>query len=146
MRTLFALVAICLLSSCKLSLDASLAPLDCSDSYNQHDSTCSGDHGGGITIVVGPSRQYADGADALCYQLSPVTATVQVGESYSFENNTNSTITIQGANQSTWVTVGPGETSSTLSFSAAGSYNFGVQGCQGMSGTAWYGVLNVTGS
>lgn len=146
MRMLTALVTACLLSACKLSLDATLAPLDCGDGSSQHGSSCtSGGHGsGGIVIVVGPSRQYTDDADALCYQVSPLAASVTVGETYAFQNNTSATITIQGSNQAQWVTVGPGQTSSTLNVANAGVYNFGIQGCRGMAGTAWYGVLNVT--
>jgi hypothetical protein len=146
MRILIALVTVCMLSACKLSLDATLAPLDCGDSSNQRGSSCAiGNHGsGGIVIVIGPSRQYTDAADASCYQVSPVAASVTVGESYSFQNNTSASITIQGSNQATWVTVGPGATSPALNSSAAGVYNFGVQGCSGMGGTAWYGQLSVT--
>jgi plastocyanin len=69
---------------------------------------------------------------------------VKVGATYSFQNNTSSTITILGADQSTWVTVGAYSTSAALTFSAAGAYGFAVQGCRGLSGTPWYGVLNVT--
>jgi hypothetical protein len=145
MRTLIAIAAICLLSSCKLSLDASLAPLDCGDSHDQRGSSCGGGHGGaGIVIVIGPTRQYNDAADALCYQVSPATASVALGGTYAFQNTTNATITIQGSNQAAWATVAPGETSAALNVSAAGSYSFGVQGCRGMAGTAWYGQLNVT--
>ncbi|HEV8411305.1 MAG TPA: hypothetical protein VGQ30_12410 [Gemmatimonadaceae bacterium] len=143
MRTLIAIVSLCLLSACRLSLDAAFDPLSCSDSYNHRGTTCDGGLGS-VVIVVGPSRQYTDSGDAMCYQVSPVTATVQVGGSYSFQNNTNSTITIQGSDQSTWTTVGAGQTSSSLTFSSAGTYTFGVQGCRGISGTAWYGQLNVT--
>ena len=76
MRALIAICAICLLASCRLSLDAVLAPLDCGDSYNHRGSTCEGVLPGAIVIVIGPSRQYSDPSDALCYQVSPVTATV----------------------------------------------------------------------
>jgi len=142
MRLLVALATVCLLSACKLSLDATLAPLDCGDSYSRHGSSCGG-LAGPIVIVIGPSRQYADAGDALCYQVSPVAASVKVGESYTFQNSTNSNITVQGSDRSTWTTVSPGQTSSALSFSAAGSYSFGVQGCSGISGTPYYGQLNV---
>ena len=146
MRILVALATVCLLSACKLSLDATLAPLDCGDSNNQRNSSCStgGHGGGGIVIVIGPSRQYTDAADAQCYQVSPLAASVAVGGTYAFQNNTSSTITIQGSNQTQWVTVGPGATSPALNASAAGVYSFGVQGCRGMGGTVWYGQLSVT--
>ena len=144
MRALIAICAICLLASCRLSLDAVLAPLDCGDSYNHRGSTCEGVLPGAIVIVIGPSRQYSDPSDALCYQVSPVTATVKIGESYTFQNSTSSSITIQGSDQSRWTTVAAGSTSAALTFSAAGVYSFGVQGCRGISGTAWYGQLNVT--
>jgi hypothetical protein len=146
MRRLIALAAVLTLTSCKLSLDATLAPLDCTNSSNQHNSSCStgGRGAGGIVIVVLPSRQYSDAADALCYQVSPVAASVAVGGTYSFQNTTNSTVTIQGSNQSTWATVAPGETSAALNVTSAGSYSFGVQGCRGMAGTPWYGQLSVT--
>jgi hypothetical protein len=146
MRALFAICAIVLLSSCRLSLDAVLAPLDCGGDggYHHQSSSCSGVIPGPIVIVIGPSRQYSDPSDALCYQVSPVTATVKVGESYTFQNSTSSMITIQGADQSTWTSVAASSTSAALTFSAAGTYSFGVQGCRGVSGTAWYGQLNVT--
>jgi hypothetical protein len=146
MRTLIAIVSLCLLSACRLSLDAALDPLSCSDSYNHRGTTCTTGNGGvgSIVIVVGPSRQYTDAADAMCYQVSPVAASVQVGGTSTFQNSTSSTITIQGSDQSTWTTVGPGETSPALTFSSTGMYTFGVQGCRGVSGTAWYGQLNVT--
>ena len=147
MRMLIAVVSVCMLSACKLSLDATLAPLDCGDSNSHRGSSCTSNHGpGGIVIIILPSRQYTDDADALCYQVSPVSASVTVGGSYYFQNNTSSTITIQGSNQTPWVTVGPGEASAALNVSAAGVYSFGVQGCRGVGGTAWYGVLNVTPS
>ena len=146
MRILIALVTVCMLSACKLALDATLSPLGCDGSSNERGSSCTtSNHGSGpIVIIIGPSRQYTDAADALCYQLSPAAASVTVGGGYSFQNSTNSNITIQGSDQATWVTVGPGETSPALNSSAAGVYNFGVQGCRGMGGTAWYGQLNVT--
>ena len=146
MRTMIAIVSLCLLSACRLSLDAAFDPLSCSDSSNHRGTTCTTGNGGvgSIVIVVGPSRQYTDAADAMCYQVSPVTASVQVGGTSAFQNNTNSTITIQGSDRSTWTTVGPGQTSPSLTFSAAGTYTFGVQGCSGAGGTAWYGQLNVT--
>ena len=140
MRTLIAIVSLCLLSACRLSLDAALDPLSCTDSYNHHGgTTCSTGNGGvgSIVIVVGPSRQYNDAADAMCFQVSPVTASVQIGGTSAFQNNTNSTITIMGSDRSTWTTVGPGQTSGSLTFSAAGTYTFGVQGCSGVSGTPW---------
>ena len=146
MRTLIAIVSLCLLSACRLSLDAALDPLSCSDSYNHRGTTCTTGNGGvgSIVIVVGPSRQYTDAADAMCYQVSPVAASVQVGGTSTFQNSTTSTITIQGSDQSKWTTVGPGETSPALTFSSTGTYTFGVEGCRGVSGTAWYGQLNVT--
>jgi len=146
MRSLLAIVSLCLLSACRLSLDAAFDPLSCSDSYNHRGTTCTTGNGGigSIVIVVGPTHRYNDTADAMCFDVSPVAASVKVGGTYSFQNNTNSTITIQGSDQTTWATVGPGQTSASLQLSSAGTYSFGVQGCRGISGTAWYGQLNVT--
>ena len=98
----------------------------------------------GTVISVGPTLQYTDNADVLCYQFSPTVVTVKIGASYAFQNNTNSPVTIMGANQVPWATVDAGATSAALTFSAAGVYGFAVQGCRGMSGTPWYGVLQVT--
>jgi hypothetical protein len=150
MRVFIVAVTALLLSACRLSLDAALDPIVTCDGNNSgrngSNGSCTPDnHGpGGIVIIIGPSRQYSDGADTLCYQFSPMPAQVTTGGSYSFQNNTNSTVTIQGANQQSWVTVVPGATSGALSFSSAGTYTFGIQGCRGMEGSAAYGVVNVT--
>ncbi len=145
MRKLFVVTAIVLLSACRVSLDGTVGFLDdCSSGYGRQSSTCSGHNPGVIVIVIAPTRVYADPADALCFQLSPTPASVKTSGSYAFQNNTSSSVTIVGTNQTPWVTIAPGETSPSLSLSSAGVYNFGVQGCRGVSGTAMYGVLNVT--
>ena len=143
MRKLIAIVAVPLVAACSLTL----APLagdgqNCGGDSNQRGSQCNTHIP--IVIIIGPSYQYSDNSDAMCYQFSPVAASVMVGGSYSFQNSTRSPITIVGADQVPWVTVGPGSTSTALSFPNAGVYNFGVQGCRGMGGTAWYGSLAVT--
>jgi hypothetical protein len=97
-----------------------------------------------VVITIGPSYQYSGNSDTMCYQFSPVGASVPTGGSYSFQNNTSSPITILGANQTPWVTVGAGSTSAALTASNPGVYNFGVQGCRGVSGTPWYGALSVS--
>jgi hypothetical protein len=141
MRLLIAALALPLIAGCALTL----SPLDgqnCRDSSNQHGSQCISPIP--ITIIIGPTYQYSDNSDRMCYQFSPVLASVTVGGTYSFQNNTSSPITIMGANGAPWVTVGPSSTSAALSVSTAGTYSFGVQGCNGVGGTAWYGTLAVT--
>jgi hypothetical protein len=147
MRILIAVLAMSLVSACSLTL----APLpdaaqNCGYGSSWSGTSCrSGNHSSaGTVIVIGPSLQYTDNADAMCYQFSPTVASVTMGGSYVFQNNTSSPITIMGANQVPWITVGAGATSPALNFSAAGVFGFGVQGCRGVSGTPWYGVLNVT--
>lgn len=146
MRKLFVVTAMLLLSACRVTLDGTVGFLDdCSSNYGHQSSTCSTGHNPGvIVIVIAPTRVYSDPADAMCFQLSPTPASVKTSGSYAFQNNTNSNVTIVGTNQTPWVTVGPGETSPSLSLSNAGVYGFGVQGCRGVGGTAMYGVLNVT--
>ena len=74
----------------------------------------------------------------------PPPASVRVGGSYYFQDNTNSAVTILSSNQIPLFTVGPGQTSPPLSTSEAGVCGFGLQGCKGRGGTAFYGVLDVT--
>ena len=145
MRKLIAILAVPLFAACSLTL----APLsadgqNCEGSSYQRGSQCNSHIP--IVIIIGPSYQYADNSDTMCYQFSPVAASVKIGGSYSFQNNTSSPITILGADQVPWVTVGPGSTSAALNFPNAGVYNFGVQGCRGVGGTPWYGALAVTTS
>jgi hypothetical protein len=140
MRLLIAALALPLIAGCALTL----SPLDgqnCQGS-NQRGSQCHSSIP--IVIIIGPTYQYSDNSDRMCFQFSPVMASVKVGGTYSFQNNTNSPITIMGADGTPWVTVGPNSTSATLSVSNAGTYSFGVQGCSGVGGTAWYGALAVT--
>jgi hypothetical protein len=146
MRKLFVIAAMLLVSACRVSLDGTVGfDNGCSSSNGHQSSGCSTGHNPGvIVIVIAPTRVYADAADALCYQLNPTPASVTTSGSYAFQNNTSSSVTIVGSNQVPWVTVGPGETSTSLSYSTAGVYGFGVQGCRGVGGTAMYGVLNVT--
>jgi hypothetical protein len=143
MRLLIAVLAVSLAAACSLTL----APLpdagqNCGGHSGQWGSQCGSPIA--IVITIGPSYQYTDNSDAMCYQFAPVAASVKVGGSYSFQNNTSAPITILGANQVPWVTVGAGSTSASLTFPNAGVYSFGVQGCRGVGGTAWYGVLAVT--
>jgi hypothetical protein len=95
-------------------------------------------------IAIQSAPVYGDPADNSCFQFSPLPASVRVGGTYFFENNTNSAVTIIGPNQIPLVTVGPGRTSASISASGAGVYAFGIQACKGVSGTAFYGELNVT--
>jgi hypothetical protein len=139
MRLLIAALALPLIAACSLTL----APIDgCRDGSSHRGSQC----GIPIVIVIAPTYQYSDNSDTMCYQFSPVQASVNVGGSYTFQNNTSSRITIQGADGSAWVTVSPGSTSAAFTASTAGVYSFGVQGCRGVGGPAWYGSLAVTGS
>jgi hypothetical protein len=147
MRMLVAVLAMSLAAACSLTLaPISDAGQNCRDGSNRWGSQCTpADHSpAGTVISIGPSHQYADNADTLCYQFSPSQASVKTGGSYFFQNNTSSSITILGSNQVPWVTVGPGATSGALNFSGAGVFSFGVQGCRGAGGTAFYGVLDVT--
>lgn len=144
MRMLIAVVALSLLAACQLTL----APLPDGGQNCGYGSSWSGascrSASAGTVIAIGPSLQYPDNADVLCYQFSPTVVSVTVGGSYVFQNNTSSPITILGTNQVPWVTVGAGATSAALNFSASGVFVFAVQGCRGVGGTPWYGVLNVT--
>lgn len=144
MRKFISVVAIVLLSACRVSLDGTVGfDNGCDSGSNQRNSSCTTHNPGVIVIVIKPTRVYGD-ADAMCYQFNPTPASVTASGSYSFQNTTSSNITIVGANSAPWTTVGPGETSPSLSLSNAGTYGFGVQGCRGTGGTPWYGVLNVT--
>src|SRR5579862_8384535 len=143
MRKLIAMLAVPMVAACSLTL----APLagagqNCRDGSNQRGSQC--DTQIPIVIIIGPSYQYSDNSDTMCYQFSPGSASVPIGGSYSFQNNTSSSITILGADRTPWVTVAPGSTSSTVSFPNAGTHSYGVQGCRGVGGTPWYGALAVT--
>ena len=147
MRILIAVLAMSLVSACSLTL----APLpdgaqNCGYGSSWSGTSCTSGHhsSAGTVIVIGPSLQYTDNSDAMCYQFSPTVTSVTMGGSYVFQNNTSSSITIMGANQVSWITVGAGVTSPALNFSMAGVFGFGVQGCRGVNGTPWYGVLNVT--
>ena len=144
MRKLPTVLAVSVLAACQLTL----APLPDGQNCGYHSSwsgsSCQNSNNYGTVIAVGPTLQYTDNADVLCYQFSPTVVTVKIGASYAFQNNTSSTITILGADQQTWVTVGAYSTSAALTFSTVGVYGFAVQGCRGMSGTPWYGVLQVT--
>ena len=144
MRTLIAVLAIPMFAACSLTL-APLPPgggQNCRSGSNASGARCNS--AAATVITIGPSHQYADNSDALCFQFSPVVASVPVGGSYSFQNNTSSPITILGADQAPWVTVDAGSTSAAINFPTVGVYSFGVQGCRGVGGTAWYGVLAVT--
>jgi hypothetical protein len=143
MRMLIAVLAVPLFAACSLTL----APLadggqNCGAGWDHRGSQCNSHIP--IIIIIGPSYQYTNSSDTMCYQFSPNAASVKIGGSYSFQNSTSSPITILGADQVPWVTVGPGSTSAAVNFPNAGVYRFGVQGCRGVGGTAWYGALAVT--
>ena len=143
MRMLIAILAMPLVAACTVTL----APLssdgrNCEGGWSQRGTQCNSPIP--IVIIIGPSYQYSDNSDTMCYRFSPVSASVKIGGSYAFQNSTSSPITILGADQVQWVTVGPGSTSAAINFPNAGVYSYGVQGCRGVAGTAWYGVLAVT--
>jgi hypothetical protein len=149
MRIFFALVAISLLTGCRVFTE----PLygdgrDCQAGWSRSGGECTRGYTPPpvvITVItIGPSRVYSDSADTMCYALSPAPASIRTGGSYRFQNNTGLNLTIVDSNQIPWVTVGAYATSSALSASSAGVYGFGIQGCRGVAGTAWYGVLDVT--
>jgi len=146
MRLLMALLAVSLVTGCIFPTDRRYGSDNCIDGTDEWGAPCTPNYNGpvGAVITIGPSRQYADNADTLCYQLSPTPASVPSGGSYYFRNNTSSNITILGINQTPWVTIAAGATSGPLNTFSPGVYGFGVQGCSGVAGTAWYGVLDVT--
>jgi hypothetical protein len=147
MRPLIALAAIALVSACQVSVEPLGVDVSCTDSYGRHSSsscTTTFTSPAVAVIVIQPTLYYGDAADNFCFQFSPLPASVRVGGSYYFQNGTNSAVTIVGANQIPIVTVGPGQTSPSINTSGAGVYAFGIQGCRGVAGTAYYGVLNVT--
>jgi hypothetical protein len=147
MRIFLALIALTFLTACRVITEPFYGDHDsCEAGWSRSGGSCTRDYQPPVVTVIsiGPSRVYADSADALCYQLSPTPASIRQGGSYRFQNNTGFNVTIVGSDQVPWVTVGAGATSSTLSSSAPGIYGFGVQGCRGVAGTAWYGVLDVT--
>ncbi len=151
MRTIVAIAAICgssaLLSGCKVSVEPAFSGVECTVGFTRHGTDCEPIVNGSPSVAVisvEPTRVYADSADALCYQFSPSPASVKMGGSYYFQNNTNSTVTIVGSNGVPWVSVAPGQTSATLYSSGAGVYSFGIAGCRGVAGPVSYGELDVT--
>jgi hypothetical protein len=150
MRKLVVLAAILLLPACRVSVEPLYGvDITCTDSYGHHyqsQSSCSATITSPTTVVISiqPTPVYSASADAQCYQFNPSPASVRVGGHYYFQNNTSSAVTILGSNGVPWVTVAPGQTSPALNTSGAGVYGFGLQGCRGTSGTAFYGVLDVT--
>lgn len=152
MRKLIVVAAILLTSACRVSVEP-LYGVDITCGANQQDSRdqrdsspCTTTFTTPATIVISilPTPVYGDAADAQCFQFNPTPASVRVGGNYYFQNNTNAAVTIVGANGIPWVTVGPGQTSPGLNTNGAGVYGFGLQGCRGTGGTAFYGVLDVT--
>jgi hypothetical protein len=144
MRSLIAFLAVSLATGCIFPTGSRYGSDNCTAGTDQWGNPCNYNGPGGAVITIGPSGQYADNADTLCYQLSPTPASVPSGGSYYFRNNTSSNITILGINQTPWVTIAAGATSGPLNNFSPGVYGFGVQGCSGVAGTAWYGVLDVT--
>lgn len=119
---------------------------DCQTGWSRSGGSCTRDYQPPVVTVIsiGPSRVYADSADSFCFELTPAPTSIKAGGSYRFQNNTGLNLTIVDSNQIPWVTVGGYATSSALSASSAGVYGFGIQGCRGIAGTPWYGVLDVT--
>jgi hypothetical protein len=147
MRIFIALAGLALLTACRVVTE----PLygdggNCQPGWSRSGGTCVQIYLPPLitVITIGPSRVYSDSADTMCYQVSPAPASIKAGESYRFQNNTGQSITIVDSNQIPWVTVGGYGTSSALSSSSAGVYGYGIQGCRGVGGTPWYGVLDVT--
>lgn len=146
MRVLVALCSIALCTGCFVT-----GPLygdrdRCQDGWSQSARGCVPDYQTpAVTVIsIGPSREYADTADTMCYSLAPSPASIKEGGSYRFQNNTGASVTIVDANGIPWVTTGPYASSSALTESTPGVYGFGIQGCRGVAGTPWYGVLDVT--
>jgi hypothetical protein len=146
MRLPIALFAALLVTGCIFPTDHRYGQDACSGGTDQYGASCGSYYNGptATVIAIGPWHQYTDAADSYCFEFSPTPASVRMGDSFYFQNNTGSSITILGSNQTPWVTVGPGATSAALNFSTAGVYDFGVQGCAGVGGTPLYGVLDVT--
>jgi len=148
MRILSALVAVALLTACRVVTEPYYGDTggECQQGWSRSGGTCTRDYQPPTVAVIsiGPSREYTDSADVMCYSLTPAPASIRTGGSYRFQNNTSASITIVDSNGIPWVTVGPYAASGALSESAAGVYGFGIQACKGMAGTPWYGVLDVT--
>jgi hypothetical protein len=146
MRTIITIAAIALLSACKVSVEPAFSGIDCTIGYYRNGPSCTPivTTPSVAVISIQPTHMYADSADALCYQFTPSPASVRMGGSYYFQNNTGSTITIVGSNGIPWVSVAPGQTSATLYSTGAGVYGFGIAGCRGVAGPVWYGELDVT--
>jgi hypothetical protein len=147
MRVLIALIAISLLTGCRIQTE----PLygdggHCQSGWSESSRGCVPGYQTPVVtgISIGPSREYADSSDTMCYTLAPAPASIRAGGSYRFQNNTGQSLTILDSNNVPWVTVGPYASSAALSQSNAGVYGFGIQGCRGAAGTPWYGVLDVT--
>ncbi|MFI5233873.1 MAG: hypothetical protein ACHQSE_15350 [Gemmatimonadales bacterium] len=147
MRILFSLAVVVSLTACRVITEPFYGDHDsCDSGFSRAGGSCTRNYQPPtITVIsIGPSREYADSADAMCFQLSPAPASIKAGGSYRFQNNTGLNLTIVDSNQIPWVTVGGYAASSSLSASSAGVYGFGIQGCKGIAGTPWYGVLDVT--
>ena len=148
MRTIIAIAGIVLLSACTVSVEPAFSGVQCTVGYSRHGdgTTCTPivNTPSVAVISIEPTHVYADSADAQCYQFSPSPALVKMGGSYYFQNNTGSTVTIVGSNGIPWVSVAPGQTSATLYSNGAGIYGFGISGCRGVAGSAYYGELDVT--
>ncbi len=151
MRNFFVIAVICALSgtvsACKVSVEPAFDGVNCTFGTTRRGPDCvpiANNSPSVAVISIQPTRVYADSADTFCYQFSPSPASVRMGGSYYFQNNTNSSITIVGSNQIPWVTVAPGQTSATLYTNNAGVFGFGIAGCRGAAGSAYYGELDVT--
>ncbi|HEY2848395.1 MAG TPA: hypothetical protein VGI97_00830 [Gemmatimonadaceae bacterium] len=150
MRIVLALIALTTLTACRVITEPFYGDRDnCESGYSRSGGSCTRNYQPPVVpavpvISIGPSRVYADSADSLCYQLSPTPASIRQGDSYRFQNNTGFSVTIVGSDGIPWVTVGAWSTSPPLGSSAPGVYGFGLQGCRGAAGTAWYGILDVT--
>ena len=147
MRMFIALFALAALTACRVVTEPLYGDTEsCESGWSRSGGVCIQDYQPPtVTVIsIGPSREYADSADTMCYQLSPAPVSIRAGGSYRFQNNTGLNITIVDSNQIPWVSVGAYATSTALSSSAPGVYGFGIQGCRGIAGTPWYGVLDVT--
>jgi hypothetical protein len=147
MRIVIALAGVLLLSACRVVTEPLYGDTGtCDAGWSRSGGVCVQNYQPPtVTVIsIGPSREYADSADTMCFTLSPAPASIKEGGSYRFQNNTGLNLTILDSNQVPWVTVGGYATSSALTSSTPGVYGFGIQGCRGAAGTPWYGVLDVT--
>lgn len=84
-----------------------------------------------VVIALGdnPNGTMCSGIAPAWYVFSPATASVKVGESFTWRNDATSTVTIETDSGTPLMTLAPGETGSPITYKTAGVYIHGVQGC-----------------